>query len=77
MGVSVELMFETGVLGVRFGMRSRPERTYDEYFMDRIMEVVKLMPQPHQHSSLELVLIHYILQVALDLENNALYFGKI
>jgi len=61
---------------VRFGMRSRPARTYDEYFWgDDGTGQVDGTSSPYS-SRVGTYIAGDILMIALDLDNNALYFGK-
>jgi hypothetical protein len=61
---------------IRFGMRSRPARTYDEYFWnDDGSGQVDAATTPYS-SRVGTYGAGDILMIALDLENNALYFGK-
>ena len=61
---------------IRFGMRSRPARTYDEYFWtDNGGGQIDSTTSPYS-SRVGTYSAGDILQIALDLENNALYFGK-
>ena len=61
---------------VRFGMRSRPARTYDEYFWtpDGVGQI-DATNSPYS-DRVGTISNGDILMIALDLENNALYFGK-
>ena len=61
---------------IRFGVRSRPARTYDEYFWnDDGTGQVDGTTSPYS-ARVGTYTAGDILMVALDLENNAIYFGK-
>ena len=61
---------------IRFGMRTRPTRTYDEYFwLDNGTGQIDATTSPYS-SRVGTYTGGDILQIALDLDNNALYFGK-
>ena len=61
---------------IRFGMRSRPARTYDEYFWsDDGTGQIDGTTSPYS-GRVGTYSAGDILMIALDLENNALYFGK-
>ena len=61
---------------IRFGMRSRPARTYDEYFWtDNGGGQIDGTTSPYS-DRVGTYGAGDILQIALDLENNAVYFGK-
>jgi len=60
----------------RFGMRSSPTRTYDEYFWDA-GGAGQLDGATSPYSARVGTYANgNVLQIALDLENNAIYFGK-
>lgn len=61
---------------IRFGMRARPARTYDEYFWnDDGSGQVDASTTPYS-SRVGTYTAGDILMVALDLDNSAIYFGK-
>ena len=61
---------------VRFGMRSRPARTYDEYFWtDNGGGQIDAATSPYS-DRVGTFAAGDILQIALDLDNNAVWFGK-
>ena len=67
---------KTGTGYIRFGVRSRPARTYDEYFWnDDGTGQVDGTTSPYS-ARVGTYTAGDILMVALDLENNAIYFGK-
>ena len=59
---------------VRIGLRARPARTYDEYFV--LGNGTGQLDATSRNGRLPSFTTGDVIQLALDLENNAFYFGK-